>query len=191
MDAPDELNENLAAIDQWAARMSPLPSLNTNDEFMRLAVEAMNYCQYLIGAAVSIVPTETQSETGTTKRRAIVLGHLVRIYKLFDALRYHTSKRERDICLIFFRLIVETAAKMEYLMKARPSSFKNFVLISYRPEREMMAELRRKSASRPLIAIEQRMMKSVQRHAKEDGISIKRLANIRNWDLDERILDNF
>lgn len=86
MDAPDELYENLAAIDQWASRMSPLPSLITNDEFMRLAVEAMNYCKYLIGAVVSIVPTEIQSEKGTTKRRAIVLGHLVRGLRAVESL---------------------------------------------------------------------------------------------------------
>ena len=134
--------------------------------------------------AISIVPTEIQSEKGLTKRRAIVLGHLVRIYKLYDAFRYHTAKREGDICGIFIRLLVETAAKMEYLMKARATSFRNFVLVSYRPEKEMIADLEQKAASRPLIPIEHRMIGSVRRHLKEDRIPLKELVNNRRWDLD-------
>jgi hypothetical protein len=184
MDAPDALYRSLDVVDQWASRMSPLPLLNTNDEFMTLAMEAMNYCQYLIGVAISVVPTEIQSEKGLMKRRAIVLGHLVRIYKLYDALRYHTAKREGDICAIFIRLLVETAAKMEYLMKARASTFKNFVLVSYRSEKEMIADLTQKAASRPLIPIEKRMIRSVRWNLKEDRISVKELVNNRRWDLD-------
>jgi hypothetical protein len=184
MDAPDRLYRNLAVVDQWASRMLPLPSLNTNDEFMTLAMEAMNHCQCLIGVAISVVPTEVQSEKGVTKRRAIVLGHLVRIYKLYDALRYHTAKREGDICAIFVRLLVETAAKMEYLMRARATSFRNFVLASYRPEREMIADLQQKAASRPLIPIEQRMIGSIRHHLKQDRIPLKELVNNRRWDLD-------
>jgi hypothetical protein len=73
---------------------------------------------------------------------------------------------------------------MTYLMAARRSSFRHFVQISFKPEREMLNDLRQKRATRKLSPIEKRMLLSVRRHLRDDRISVKWLQQNRTWDLD-------
>ena len=182
MQFPDDVSAYLRAIDQWA--IQPMPELTTNDDFMTLGMELMNHAQYLLLIGISLAPSQMQAENGVARRRAIVLGHLVRIHKLYDALRYHTANKERDICHIFTRLIVETSSKAQYLMKAKNSSFRSFVLTSYRPEKEMLEDLRQKAATRPLLPIERRMVASIMRSLKEDRVSLKALKASKHRELD-------
>lgn len=160
MDAPGTVVDRLNEVNDWATGSLPLPPLEANDDYMTLAMEVMNNSYYLLRIAASLTSSDLHAEKGVTKRRAIVLGHVVRIAKLYDALRYHTAKKESDICAIFSRLLVETASKVEYLMKAKKESFRSFVLTSYKPEKEMLDDLRRKNTSRALLPIERRMMAS-------------------------------
>jgi len=156
----------------------------TNDDFMRFAIEVANHCNYLLRFGAFLVSNEYQAEKGLTKHRAIVAGHLVRLGKLYDAFIGHASRREGDICLIFQRLIVETRTRMAYLMKARKDTFRGFVLMAYRPEKEMLEDLSRKASQRHLIPIEKRMLRSVMHHLKEDRVSIHELNANRRWELD-------
>jgi hypothetical protein len=93
MRVPGTLLDDLRAIDHWATNAPSLPPEATNDDYMTVAMEVMNHTHFLQRVGVLISPTQKHAEKGVAKRRAIVLGHLVRIYKLYDALRYHTSKR--------------------------------------------------------------------------------------------------
>jgi hypothetical protein len=184
MEIPEALFDDLRQIDLWATNALPLPPLATNDDYMTLAIEIMNNAQFLLRVDISLTPTELQSEKGVTKRSAIVLGHLVRIHKLYNALRYHTTEKQRDMCMILTRLLVETASKAEYLMKARRRSFRSFVLASYRPEKQMLDDLLKKSAARPLLPIERRMIASIKHNLREDRISVKELMANGRWDVD-------
>jgi hypothetical protein len=184
MQAPGTILDDLRAIDHWATNVPSLSPEATNDDYMTVAMEVMNHAHFLQGVGVLISPTQTRAEKGVAKRSAIVLGHLVRIHKLYDALRYHISTRERDICMLLTRLLVETASKVQYLMKAKRSSFRSFVLASYRPEKEMLQDLLKKSAARRLQPIEKRMAASIRRNLKEDRISLKELMENKRWDLD-------
>ena len=183
MSLPDPIIENLKTIE--AAVDAPLPALTTDQAFMLVAVKLTDYAQYFLNLAVSLAGSQFQAEMGFTKRRAIIMGHVVRIKKLYDAFRYHASRHERDICSIFVRPLFEAVVKAQYLMNAKSAgSFRNFVLISYRPEKEMLADLKKKAALRPLIEIEKRMMRRIKKHLKEDRVSVKALTANRNWNLD-------
>jgi hypothetical protein len=182
--APEQLFNDLQAINDWALGTLPLPRLNTNDDYMTVAIEVMNHAHFLLRIGISLAPTEMQANRGVTRRTAIMLGQLVRIHKLYDALRHHTAQRQRHICVILTRLLVESVSKAEYLMKAKRSSFRSFVLASYKPEKEMLEDLRRKSAGRRLMPIERRMMNSVRNNLKQDGISVKELMANKRWDMD-------
>ena len=85
--------DHLNAVSDWANGSLPLPPLETNDDYMTLAMEVMNNSYYLLRIAASLTSSYLHAEKGVTKRGAIVLGHLVRIAKLYDALRYHTAKK--------------------------------------------------------------------------------------------------
>lgn len=182
MQVPEDILAELHAIDQWAT--IPLSQLTNNDDFMAVAMELMNHAQYLLFVGISLAPTQMQAENGVTRRRAIVLGHLVRIHKLYNALRYHTANKERNICAIFDRLLIETVFRAEYLMKARTNSFRSFVLTSYRPEKQMLDDLRQKSSLRPFEPIERRMMASIKHCLRQDRVSVEELKANKNWDLD-------
>ncbi len=84
------LLENLKTIE--AAVDAPFRALTTDQAFMLEAVKLTDFAQYFLNLAVSLAGTPLQAETGFTKRRAIVMGHVVRIEKLYDAFRYHASR---------------------------------------------------------------------------------------------------
>ena len=105
MAVPKEILRQLQEIDAWAT--APLPALNDNDDFMTLGMELTNHVQFLILVCVSLATNSLQAEQGVTRRKAVVMSHLVRMHKLYDALRYHISRRERDISMIFVRLILK------------------------------------------------------------------------------------
>ncbi|MGB9457282.1 MAG: DUF5677 domain-containing protein [Bryobacteraceae bacterium] len=151
---------------------------------MSFSVEIMNRALYLLRTGVSLSPNAKSAERGVTRNRAIVLGHLVRLMKLFECLLIHTCENRVEICMIFLRLIFETAIRLEYLLNAKRSTFKSFVLTSYRPEKEHLEDLRNKAKQRPLIPIERRIRRSVARCLRRDGISQKNLSQNRTWELD-------
>lgn len=183
-DQNDEVLGEIAEIEQWAARLKPLPACRTNDDFMTIAVELMVRTAILLRFVASLFPSDKTLERGVTKRRAIVVGLLVRLTKLYHGLLMHVAKKQRDLCMIFDRLLIETEAKMTYLMAARRSSFRNFVQISFRPEKEMLKDLKQKRKARKLLPIERRMLSSVQHHLRDDHVSIKWLERNKTWDLD-------
>lgn len=182
MDPRQPIVDNLKKIE--AATSTPLTEFKTNADFMKAAIELTNYAQYFLNLAISLAGSQLQADRGYTKRRAIIMGHVVRVQKLYDAFRYHASKNQREICSIFVRPLFEAITKATYLMKAKNASFKSFILVSYKPEKEMLDDLKKKAATRPLVEIEKRMLRSVRRHLKEDRISVKALTANRSWNLD-------
>jgi len=184
MEPPDEVYRIMREIDAWATAQLPIPEANTDEEFMHLVSELMTRAHYLLRLGVSLTPDAKRAERGWTKPRAIVLGHLVRIMKLYDALCLHISEGHAEICLIFHRLLLETVNRMEYLIKAPKASFRSFVLVSHKAEREIVEDLRQKSARRKLTPIEARMLKSTMRNLSADRITLRQLRTNKTWELD-------
>jgi hypothetical protein len=178
------LQANLLAIMAWLEANGELPPLSTDDEFIAFSVEIMNRALYLLRVGVSLSPDAESAGRGVARNRAIVLGHVVRLMKLFECFLIHTCDNRFEICMIFSRLISETIIRLEYLLMAKRSTFRNFVLISYRPEKEHLTDLKSKAKQRPLIPIEKRMLGSVTRCLRRDGIGQRALLQNRSWDLD-------
>jgi len=174
---------NLRSIAEWINTHAELPLLETNGAFVGFSVEIMNRTLYLLRTGV-VLTQEHAVDRGVTRNRAIALGHMVRIMKLYECFWLHARDNRLEICMIFFRLLLETVIRLEYLLTARPSTFRNFVLTSYRPEKEHIADLRQKVKQRPLIPIEKRILGSVAGYLRRDGITQKALLQNRSWDLD-------
>ncbi len=184
-DSPEQrLHVNLNAVAAWMEANSELPRLSTDVEFMRFSVEIMNRALYLLRTGVSLSPDAESAKRGVSRNRAIPLGHLVRLMKLFECFLIHSCENRVEICMIFLRLIFETSIRLEYLLKAKRSTFRNFVLVSYRPEKEHLADLKSKAKQRPLIPIEKRIYRSVAKCLRRDGVSQSTLGQNRTWDLD-------
>src|SRR5689334_4617136 len=120
--------ENTEGIREWI-RSAPDPaSFQNNNEFMQYTVELMNRTLYLLRIGSQLGPNQNVALKGFTKQRAIIVGHMVRMTKLYEGLLMHTCEVQLELAAIFNRLIFETAVKANYLMKAKRSSFRSFVL---------------------------------------------------------------
>ena len=152
---------------------------------MRFSVEVMRRCLYLLRLGVSLVPDGTKHQ-GFTKHRAIVVGHMVRIVKLYEGAAIHISQQQCELALVLFRLIVETAIRMIYLITSpdKRKSCQSFILSSYKPEREMLRDLKDKRIQRSLIPIERRMRRSILSTLRKDRITQSRLNNNKKWSVD-------
>ena len=182
----DTIMQNLSRIEAWIDFNSPPPVFDTNTAYMKFAVEIMNRCMYLLKLGVCASRDAETARRGYTKHRAIIVGHMVRLTKLYEGVLIHICSHHQELAHIFFRLIFETAIRMEYLITSRTKkkSCRSFILASYRPEKEMLQDLKSKAKQQPPIPIEKRMRKSISFRLRRDRITQKKLFKNKKWDVD-------
>ena len=184
----DKIMQNLSRIEAWIDYNSPPPVFNTNTAYMKFAVEIMNRCLYLLKLGVCASPDVETARRGYTKHRAIIVGHMVRLAKLYEGVIIHICSHHQELAHIFFRLIFETTIRMEYLItsKTKKKSCRSFIFTSYRPEKDMLQDLKSKAKQQPPIPIEKRMRKSISFRLRRDRITQKKLFKNRKWDVDSK-----
>lgn len=174
---------NLDSIKSWINKSLP-QKFTSNNDYMRFIMELMSYAHYLLEVSVSMVPNQIVASRGYTKHKAIIVGHQVRLVKLFHGFVDHISKSQVELALIFVRLIYECTIKLEYLFAAKRPSFSNYVFTSYRAEKEILQNLYYIKKQRPLMNIEKVIIKKIKNRLIKDKISLKRLFANKNWKLD-------
>ena len=184
----DKIMETLSRIEAWVDFNSPPPVFNTNTAYMKFAVEIMNRCLYLLKLGVRASRDAETARRGYTKHRAIIVGHMVRLAKLYEGVLFHICSHHQELAHIFFRLIFETTIRMEYLItsKNKKKSCQSFIFTSYRPEKDMLQDLKSKVKQQPPIPIEKRMRKSISSRLQRDRITQKKLYKNKNWNLDSK-----
>lgn len=181
-----KVNENIEKIRSWIKESPDPRQFRNNNDFMRVYVQIMNYTLYLLRLCISLAKDEESSVKGITKHKAIITGLVVRITKLYDGFTNHIANRELELASIFSRLIFETEVKIDYLLnsKNKKKSIRSYVLASYKPEKEILIDLKEKSKKRKLIPIENRIKTKILNRLKNDGITQKELLNNNKWDID-------
>lgn len=174
----------LEAVDSWLEQVPVDISSLTKGELMEISVDLMNHTLFLLKLTCSLAPPGIDTSHGYSRNRAIVAGHMIRLTKLYEGLLMHVAANQGELAAIFNRLIFETDTRMAYLMKARNSSFRSFILSSYKPERENLADLAAKASTRKLIPIELRIRRKIRARLRRDGISLAELKANRHWHLD-------
>ncbi len=139
---------------------------------------------YLLG----LNPNNDTNFKGYSKHRAIIVGHMVRMSKLYEGFLMHTEKHQYELAGIFIRLIYETDVRIDYFFDSnhKRKTFRNFILISYRAIKAQLKEFINLSQSRSLTAQEKRMRKNMMKLLKSDGITRVELLNNTNWELDRK-----
>ncbi len=178
-----EIIINLEKAKYWLKKPLP-PRISSDKDYMIYVMELMNYAHYLIKVSASIAPNKVISERGYSKHKAIVVGHVVRLSKLYHGFAYHVSKSEVELAYIMVRLIHECISKMEYLFTAKKSSFISFIFTSYRSQKETLDNLALIKSQRTLMKIEMSIIKKIKKQLRSDRISLSRLKGNRNWKLD-------
>ncbi|MFQ5786634.1 MAG: DUF5677 domain-containing protein [Thermodesulfobacteriota bacterium] len=182
--------DNIDKINDWINKAPDINKFKDNDEFMEFSMELMNYTHYLLKIGVALTSSKEESKLGFSRNKAIIVGHMVRIVKLFNGLCTHVSKRESELAGIFVRLIYETEVKINYLLKCKKESFDNFILISHRSNKKILKDFKKIEEKRELIPIENRLKESIIRNLENDGISIEKLLSHKNWKLDGKSFED-
>lgn len=184
----DKIMQNLSRIEAWIDYNSPPPLFNTNTAYMKFAVEIMNRCLYLLKLGVRASPDVETARRGYTKHRAIIVGHMVRLAKLYEGVIIHICSDHQELAHLFFRLIFETTMRMEYLItsKDKKKSCQSFIFTSYRPEKDILQDLKSKAKQQQPSPIEKRMRKRISSKLRKDRITQKKLFKNKNWNLDNK-----
>lgn len=178
--------DNLSEIRAWIEQPRDISRLTSNDEFMKLIVELMNFSLYLLRVGASLAPSDRAAESGYSKRAAIIVAHMVRTAKLYEGALVFVADGKGELAAIFIRLAMETVVRMEYMIqsKAKSSTSRSFVVTSYRPEKEIVDDLGRKARTRALTPIEERIIRKIRSRLRQDRISLKALRERHRWELD-------
>jgi hypothetical protein len=118
------------------------------------------------------------------KRHAPAVGLFVRCTKLVEGALQEICERRVELAEVFMRPFLESAVTLQYLLASDRRSARNFIDVSYRPEREMLDYLKAISRERALMPIEKRMLSSIRRHLREAGITHRELRERTSWKLD-------
>jgi hypothetical protein len=158
----ERIFQNLESIKSWTNK--PLPqNFKSNDDYMNFIMDLISYAHYLVKISVSMATNQEKASRGYTKHKAIIIGHQVRLLKLFHGFTDHISKSQLELALIFTRLIYECTVKIEYLLAAKSSTFSNYIFTSYQSEKETLQNLNEIKKQRPLMNIEKVIIKIKER----------------------------
>ena len=146
----------------------------------------MSRSLYLMRIVAVLAPSPKVATEGCLKHRAVIVGHVVRMAKLYNGFYMHVAERQLELAEVFIRPIHETAIRMSYFLKAghQRRAIRSFIFASYKAERQSIRDLKGKQSQRPLIPIEKRMLRSMMRNIREDGITFKELDANREWKVD-------
>lgn len=182
----EEVNKNLEEIVDWLKSVPHADTFKSNREFLQFIVQLMNYTLYVLRVGIAVVPNYHIPENGYLKQKAIVVGLMTRLTKLYEGFLTHVSKNQAELAGIFVRLIYETEVKVDYFLRSKQKrkTRRNYILISYRAEKEILKILDDVSKNRELIPIEKRMKERITQLLKQDRISMADLEQNKNWELD-------
>jgi hypothetical protein len=76
----------------------------------------MSRSLYLLRVGACLAPDAITAERGYSKHKAIIIGHIIRLTKLYDGFCLHVSKRQLELAGVFLRLIYETEIRLSYFI---------------------------------------------------------------------------
>lgn len=179
----DHLQRQLSDIERVAIKKEDLKSATSEDPFIGAAVDLMIEVGSYTCVAAHIYPN---GKANWDRNQAIVGGHLVRLFKLIDALLDQTCKHRRETTMIFCRLAFEAIVNLAFLCRhGTDEVFDSYVQYSMRHEKKLLDKIQANILQRGGVAlpIEERMIKSIQNKAAESGIDIAsvRTSTPKNW----------
>ncbi|MEN6586596.1 MAG: DUF5677 domain-containing protein [Sulfuricella sp.] len=150
-------------------------------DYIGLSVELLIETGSYVCIAGNIVPP---SGDAWNRHEAVLVGHLVRLYKLISALLEQTCQHRRETSFIFARLAFECIVNMMFLIKNDRSEItQSYVEHSMRHEKRLRDRTRANIAARGGEAwpIEERMLTSIETSATKSGVDLDQISPPKNW----------
>lgn len=145
---------------------------------LSLVIETGSY----IGVTANIIPPRESRRWN--RHEAVLIGHLVRLYKLIDAMLDQTCRHRRETMVIFARLAFECVVNAMFLIKNhRPEVVASYVEHSMRHEKRLRDRILTNVAQRGgvVLPIEARMLNSIQACAAKSEVDLDRISPTQNW----------
>lgn len=151
------------------------------NEYIKLSVDLLIEAGSYVCIAGNILPPEGKA---WNRHEAVLVGHLVRLYKLISALLDQTCQHRRETSFIFARLAFECIVNMMFLIKNdRPEIVQSYVEHSMRHEKRLRERIVSNIAARggEERPIEKRMLASIERSAQKSRVDLDRIDPPKNW----------
>ena len=156
-------------------------AFKSEHEYISMSVELLIEVGSYVCIAGNIVPP---SGKAWNRHEAVLVGHLVRLYKLISALLDQTCQHRRETSFIFARLAFECIVNTMFLIRNdRPEVVKSYIEHSMRHEKRLRERIGTNIAARggEVWPIEKRMLASIERSAKESGVDLDVINPPKNW----------
>lgn len=151
-------------------------------EFMTLTVDLMIESGQYICLAACILPSDRKA---WCLKEAILGGHLVRLYKLINALLDQTCQHRRETSVVFGRMAFECVINLKFLLKnASDELFESYVHYSLKHEKKLRDTILKNIETRggETLQIEKRMLRSIDKSfLKSEATPEKINTQQRNW----------
>jgi len=182
----EKIIKEVEEIDKWIDLCFQRGDLLDYNSLMDIGIQTANHIRKLSIITIGSM-TEDEHHQGDKNFElcdAVIVGHLVRIFKLYDQLSYFISQNKGEISSIFSRLIFETFVIMKYLIIKGEPSIKNYIKVSFKStikEYDFIKNIERK---RELSDIENRIRYKIENRLRNVELDPTELLNNRNWNLD-------
>jgi hypothetical protein len=176
------MNNILREIKRCVIDEGVIHQFESESEFMTLTVDLMIESGQYICLAACILPSDRKA---WSLKEAILGGHLVRLYKLINALLDQTCQHRRETSVVFGRMAFECVINLRFLLKnASEELFESYIHYSLKHEKKLRDTILKNIENRDgeILQIEKRMLKSIDKSFKKSEANPESL-NIqqRNW----------
>jgi len=175
------ISSKVPAVKRVEVDPSVVRAFKSEHEYISLSVEILIEVGSYVCIAGNIVPP---SGKAWNRHEAVLVGHLVRLYKLISALLDQTCQHRRETSFIFARLAFECIVNTMFLIKNdRPEVVTSYIEHSMRHEKRLREKIRTNIATRggEVWPIEKRMLASIESSAKKSDVDLDVINPPKNW----------
>ena len=162
---------------------SHVRQFESEEDFMGLVVDILIEVGSFVCLAGNLLPADRKA---WNRDEAVIGGHLVRLYKLINALLEQTCQRRREISFIYVRLAFECIINLRYLIAhASDELFRSYRAYSLKHEHKLLKQIEKNIEARggEELPIERRMINSIHRSFEVSGITADtfKIGGLKNW----------
>jgi Family of unknown function (DUF5677) len=171
---------NVPEVKRAEVDPSFIRAFKSEDEYIGLSVDLLVEASSYVCIAGNIVPPSRK----WNRHEAVLIGHLVRLYKLNSALLDQTCQHRRETTFIFARLAFECIVNTMFLIRNDRSEItQSYVEHSMRHEKRLRDKIRANVATRggETWPIESRMLASIEKSANKSDVDLDRINPPKYW----------
>jgi hypothetical protein len=168
-------------VNRAEVESSIVRSFKSEHEYIGLSVDLLIEASSYVCIAGNIVPPRGNA---WNRHEAVLIGHLVRLYKLNSALLDQTCQHRRETSFIFARLAFECIVNTLFLIRNdRSEVVQSYIEHSMRHEKRLRDRIHANITARAgeIWPIEKRMLASIEKSAKNSDINLDHIDPPKNW----------